>query len=220
MANPRIILYFFVIIAAIFIKFESSCHSGEDKWVQVNIPSSGTINAIEVDNSGIIYVGSVNGAFRSSDSGKTWKPINTGLDTEEEVIFLITGNKEGELYALQSYNCRLFFSNNYGESWNNVLLEYTDKYNSEHHGYTNFGDKIAKMTSDDNSYVLLFISTDEGMFRYSSKTNEVFHLESVNRAFGSFAVDNNYKLVYRLYDSKTIYKLRLWCFLAVQKCHI
>ena len=49
-------------------------------WEQTNGPYGGTVNAIAVNSSGPIFVGTSNGGvFRSIDNGDNWTQVNTGL---------------------------------------------------------------------------------------------------------------------------------------------
>lgn len=110
-----------VVILVLFLSYLSINYTYADQspinWSSPNGPYGGTVLSVEVckANPKIIYAGSYNGLFKSSDEGKSWKKVS-----EAKYIKRIITHAKNENLVFIECNDGIFRSNNQGESWTNL----------------------------------------------------------------------------------------------------
>lgn len=113
--------------------FKSENHG--DLWTKLALELSSRVNCIRTDpsNSDIIYIGTESeGVFKSTDSGKTWNPVNQGLKKSDlfdlpEVKTILFNSSDTNVVYLGT-NRGVFKSSDGGKSWteiNNGLKQIT-----------------------------------------------------------------------------------------------
>jgi ligand-binding sensor domain-containing protein len=101
------------VISSIFL-IAAVIQEGGAQWIQTNGPYGGIVNAIAVDTaSDRIYAGtSESGIFLSTNSGASWKQVNTGLQSSTILSLAIDGN-----YVFAGTAGGIFRSTDRGTSW-------------------------------------------------------------------------------------------------------
>ena len=89
-------------------------------WELTNGPYGGTINDYAIDSSGVIFGGTPNGVFRSTDSGITWS--YSGLQGNE--VYSVCKSSSGVILA-GAYRDQLYRSTNNGLNWQSSNLYVT-----------------------------------------------------------------------------------------------
>ena len=86
----------------------------------IGLPNTAGRTLLQTD-SGVQYVGTDKGVYRSTDQGRTWADINSGLMHAK--VYALTMDDSGQLYA-GSDKGALFVSRDQGNSWNRVVFQY------------------------------------------------------------------------------------------------
>lgn len=89
------------------------------KWVQLSSLFDGTIHALLVEDPNglrVIYAGTDGGVFRSTDQGKTWSPLNRGLNDRLVRSLAMDPDNPNVLYA-GTWSGRVYMSSDGGQSW-------------------------------------------------------------------------------------------------------
>ncbi|MBK9097328.1 MAG: hypothetical protein IPM14_04235 [bacterium] len=76
-----------------------STDNGEN-WVQINSGLAGEalyVSAIEINQSGDVFIGTAGGIFRSTDNGENWIDITAGLTNDD--VRSLTINTNGDIFA-------------------------------------------------------------------------------------------------------------------------
>ncbi len=86
---------------------------GGNSWqfISINLAYS-----IEIDNQGILYLGTITNMFKSIDFGETWEPL---LNSSEKII-AISADDSGGVVAVSEEDYdpgKIFMSKNYGRTW-------------------------------------------------------------------------------------------------------
>jgi hypothetical protein len=95
---------------------------GQSAWIQTAL-SNMTIFSLGVNPEGIIYAGSADTVYRSSDSGQTWENLSTNLLDRPVICFLFFPG--GHIFA-GTYARGIITSNDSGTSWfSNIISQIT-----------------------------------------------------------------------------------------------
>jgi hypothetical protein len=87
------------------------------QWIQTKGPGGGDILALAVCK-GNVFAGTLfGGIFRSSDSGKTWAPLNSGLSDINIYSFAVS---DSTVFTGTDYE-GLYFLNNNDTSWTRII---------------------------------------------------------------------------------------------------
>ena len=97
-----------------------------ETWIETSLPdysSSYPVEFIEFDSQGNIFLGTINGVYRSIDLGVSWQKMNNGLDGVHISSMYIDENDH--LYIYTTYSAAtdgLYYSTNSAESWTSIPL--------------------------------------------------------------------------------------------------
>ncbi len=97
-----------------------------ETWVEVPLPeysSSYPVEHIDFDSQGNIFLGTINGVYRSIDLGESWEKMNNGLGGVHISTMYIDENDH--LYVYTTYSGTtdgLFYSTELADSWINIPL--------------------------------------------------------------------------------------------------
>ena len=97
-----------------------------ETWVEVPLPdysSSYPVEHIEFDSQGNIFLGTINGVYKSTDIGISWQKMNSGLGGAHISCMYIDENDY--LYVYTTYSATtdgLYYSTNSAESWISIPL--------------------------------------------------------------------------------------------------
>ena len=97
-----------------------------ETWIETSLPdysSSYPVEFIEFDSQGNIFLGTINGVYRSIDLGVSWQKMNNGLDGVQISSMYIDENDH--LYIYTTYSAAtdgLYYSTNSAESWTSIPL--------------------------------------------------------------------------------------------------
>ncbi|HAP35259.1 MAG TPA: hypothetical protein DCQ28_04700, partial [Bacteroidetes bacterium] len=132
----------------------TSTDNGEE-WVQIPLQiNSVNVSAMEVLSEELLFLGTFNnGIYRSTNQGENWRPINKGV-SDKTIASIISMN--GKLYAATS-NWGIFESYDNGNNWGAVG--------------SNLGLVNNKCLALSMSKILFTGTTNDGILKYSSKTN-------------------------------------------------
>ena len=83
------------------------------QWVQTNLPNM-TVNAFTVDNNGVLFAGTENGVYRSTDSGTSW--ATSGLASHNISSVVVAASN---LFA-GAADAGVFRSTDHGTNWTEV----------------------------------------------------------------------------------------------------
>ena len=102
-----------------------SLDNGET-WIEAPLPnysSSYPVEHIEFDSQGNIFLGTINGVYRSMDLGENWLKMNSGLDGDHISTMYIDENDHIYIYVTYSSSIDgLYFSTNSAVSWASIPL--------------------------------------------------------------------------------------------------
>lgn len=99
-------------ISLLSITFACIIFSVNAQWVQTNLPFNGSINCITTLGSTIFAGTEGDGVYLSVDSGSTWTPVNSGLQTSFVYSFAVNGSN---LFAGTSAG--IFLTTDTGSNW-------------------------------------------------------------------------------------------------------
>ena len=120
------------------------------QWVQTNGPAGADVQSIMVKEDGTVFIGTnQNGIFRSTDNGKTWLALDSGLVVQANTFNTFAAD-EAALYA--GSNKGVFISTDNGASW------HTGDPSLKHVNSLSFGENGLWAGTDDG----IFRSTDGG----------------------------------------------------------
>ena len=97
-----------------------------ETWVEVPLPeysSSYPVEHIEFDSQGNIFLGTINGVYRSTDLGERWQKMNSGLGGVHISTMYI--DEHNHLYVYTTYSTTtdgLYYSTDSAGSWTNIPL--------------------------------------------------------------------------------------------------
>ncbi len=86
---------------------------------------STVIFGIEIDKDGSVYLGTMNGVFRSDDRGNNWKRLVKGMFIQDIRSLLISSNNKIFAGSNSSVN-GIYVSTNKGENWQDVNMTSMD----------------------------------------------------------------------------------------------
>ncbi len=91
---------------------------GGSLWQKTNGPAGGQVWAIAVNaTSNLIFAGTSDGIFRSSDNGNSWTAANNGL--VNTILCLVIKNSTGAVFA-GTINAGVYRSTDNGDSWTQI----------------------------------------------------------------------------------------------------
>ena len=95
-----------------------SINAQQDFWGQTNGPKGGFVQAMAVNSSGDIFVGTETGVFRSTDEGENWNEINNGLPSffYNRYVESLAINSKGFIF-MGTVIDGIFRSTDNGNSW-------------------------------------------------------------------------------------------------------
>ena len=95
-------------------------------WVEVPLPnysSSYPVEHIDFDSQGNIFLGTINGVYRSTDLGESWLKFNSGLGGVHVSTMYIDENDHLYIYTTYSGTIDgLYYSTDSAGSWTNIPL--------------------------------------------------------------------------------------------------
>ena len=97
-----------------------------ETWVEVPLPeysSSYPVEHIDFDSQGNIFLGTINGVYRSTDLGESWQKMNSGLGGVHVSTMYI--DEHDHLYVYTTYSTTtdgLYYSTDSAGSWTNIPL--------------------------------------------------------------------------------------------------
>ena len=95
-------------------------------WVEVPLPnysSSYPVEHIDFDSQGNIFLGTINGVYRSTDLGESWQKLNSGLGGVHVSTMYIDENDHLYIYTTYSGTIDgLYYSTDSAGSWTNIPL--------------------------------------------------------------------------------------------------
>jgi hypothetical protein len=130
--NPNIIYAGIVIpVKGIARTYIAKTTDGGKTWSLHYVCDSLGLASIAISNKNpdVIYVGTYNGLLKSVDGGKTWKLLDNGILTERFIVWTVAidPNNDSIIFAggedqrdPSHHVPRLFYSNNSGESWQEI----------------------------------------------------------------------------------------------------
>ncbi len=123
-------------------------------WVNnISGTQTGRNNAIFINPSGKIFLGTNNGVFMSSDTGATW--TNDGLNVQYPYITDIEGDISGKIYAGLDYGEGIFHTTNNGTDWdstnNSLATARINNIASNSEGFTYLGTDIIYKSINPNN---------------------------------------------------------------------
>ncbi len=141
-----------LLLVSLLICFKSQiAFSQTDFWQPTNGPYGGFVRSLVINLEGHIFAGTAgNGVLRSTDHGKNWKAINTGLPGRNVVSLTI--NTNGHLFAIGLDYGGVYRSIDNGETWTSVgpswLFVYAICFNKQGHIFISTIRGIYKSTDD------------------------------------------------------------------------
>ena len=95
-------------------------------WEAIPLPdydSNYPVEHIEFDNEGNIYLGTINGIYKSLDNGGNWQKVNNGINGEHVSSIFVDDNDN--IYIYTTYpslaDC-MYYSIDNAESWTSLLI--------------------------------------------------------------------------------------------------
>lgn len=88
-------------------------------WKQISTPYF--VNCAETDQSGAIWIGTNQGAYKSADAGKTWVKLSTSGLTTTTKITSIKSNASGSIFAVSGTD--LYAYSAATDSWTDISLK-------------------------------------------------------------------------------------------------
>ena len=97
-----------------------------ETWVEVPLPeysSSYPVEHIDFDSQGNIFLGTINGVYRSTDLGESWQKMNNGLGGVHVSTMYIDEHDHLHIYTTYSTTTDgLYYSTDSAGSWTNIPL--------------------------------------------------------------------------------------------------
>jgi len=89
--------------------------------VYPSVPAQFSKNAVAVNSTNIMFIGSYEGVRRSDDNGQTWNYINTGLPTTIDITDLAIAANGTTIYAATTDG--FYISTNSGDTWSEASTD-------------------------------------------------------------------------------------------------
>lgn len=85
-------------------------------------PEGGQVRSVSVhpDDPSVVFAGTVDGVYRSTDGGLTWLRSNTGIGNRTARTIIINPQRPEQMFAMVWYDAELFRSDNGGETWHSL----------------------------------------------------------------------------------------------------
>lgn len=113
----RVMKYGTMLLLTLTLSIAAQAQTPEPFWEQTSGPEGATVHALVVNETGGLFAGTDQGAFRSVDDGQTWVLLDNGLPTVSVLSFAI--NAEGGMFAGTDGE-GIFRSVDDGQTWTGV----------------------------------------------------------------------------------------------------
>jgi photosystem II stability/assembly factor-like uncharacterized protein len=140
-------------------------------WARVVGLPIGTINTISESDSGWLYAGTESGAYRSTDHGDRWTPINRGLPPVQ--VTTLSSDAVGCMFA-GTQGIGIFRSTDQGEGW----ISMANNYDLLYPYATYFAKRCGRMFAGDGTGIYRFSSDGSAYERVLSHSGVHSFLQS------------------------------------------